>query len=123
LRHGSSEADHSDVIRSRILTGPDTLARLDQAHARHPGIDSQLDYLAAARSRREELAAACQSPGQIPRSFAYITGVLGDGEQIPLFWLRYGGSASSVGFAIYSSASDRHQDALLRTGLPTGTLC
>jgi len=60
---------------------------------------------------------------QIPRSFANITGVLGDGEQIPLFWLRYGGSASSVGFAIYSSASDRHQDALLRTGLPTGTLC
>jgi len=34
--------------------------------------------------------------------------VLGDGEQIPLFWLRYGGSASSFGFAIYSSASDRY---------------
>ena len=42
-------------------------------------------------------------------SFAYITGVLRDGEQIPLFRLRYGGSAHSFGFAIYSAASDRYQ--------------
>ena len=54
-------------------------------------------------------------------SFAYITGVLRNGEQIPLFRLRYGGSAHSFGFAIYSAASDRYQDALLRTGLPIGT--
>jgi hypothetical protein len=39
----------------------------------------------------------------------------------PLFRLRYGGSAHSFGFAIYSAASDRYEDALLRTGLPTGT--
>jgi hypothetical protein len=50
-------------------------------------------------------------------SFAYITGVLRNGEQIPLFRLRYGGSAHSFGFAIYSAAHDRYQDALLRTGL------
>ena len=54
-------------------------------------------------------------------SFAYITGVLRNGEQIQLFRLRYGGSAHSFGFAIYSAASDRYQEALLRTGLPTGT--
>jgi hypothetical protein len=54
-------------------------------------------------------------------SFAYITGVLRDGQQIPLFRLRYGGSAHSFGFAIYSAASDRYEDAVLRTGLPTGT--
>jgi hypothetical protein len=29
-------------------------------------------------------------------SFAYITGVLRDGEQIPLFRLRYGGSATAA---------------------------
>ena len=45
-------------------------------------------------------------------SFAYITGVLRDGGQIPLFRLRYGGSAHSFGFAIYSAASDRYQDAV-----------
>ena len=37
------------------------------------------------------------------------------------FRLRYGGSAHSFGFAIYSAAHDRYQDAVLRTGLPTGT--
>ena len=54
-------------------------------------------------------------------SFACITGVLRDGQQIPLFRLRYGGSAHSFGFAIYSPARDRYEDAVLRTGLPTGT--
>src|ERR1700683_1362945 len=54
-------------------------------------------------------------------SFAYITGVLRQCEQIRRSRLRYGGSAPSFGFAIYSAASDRYQDALLRTGLPTGT--
>ncbi|MGH3420111.1 MAG: hypothetical protein ACRDOD_11065, partial [Streptosporangiaceae bacterium] len=54
-------------------------------------------------------------------SFAYITGVLPGGEQIPLCRLRYGGSAHSFGFAIYSAARDRYEDAVLRTGLPIGT--
>ena len=50
-------------------------------------------------------------------SFAYITGVLRNGEQIPLFRLRYGGSAHSFGFAIYSAASERYEDAVLLTGV------
>ena len=54
-------------------------------------------------------------------SFAYITGVLRNGEQIPLFRLRYGGSAHSFGFAIYSAASNRYEDAVLLTGSPVGT--
>jgi hypothetical protein len=54
-------------------------------------------------------------------SFAYITGVLPGGEQIPLFRLRYGGSAHSFGFAIYSPARDRYEDAVLLTGLPAGS--
>jgi hypothetical protein len=55
------------------------------------------------------------------RSFAYAAGVLPGGEQIPLFRLRYGGSAHSFGFAIYSAARDRYEDAVLLTGYPTGT--
>ena len=54
-------------------------------------------------------------------SFAYVTGVLPGGEQIPLCRLRYGGSAHSFGFAIYSAAKGGYQDAVLRTGLPAGT--
>jgi hypothetical protein len=54
-------------------------------------------------------------------AFAYITGVLPDGEKIPLCRLRYGGSAHSFGFAIYSAARDRYQEAALLTGLGAGT--
>ena len=54
-------------------------------------------------------------------TFAYVAGVLPSGEQLPLFRLRYGGSAHSFGFAIYSPARDRYEDAVLLTGFPTGT--
>src|ERR1700689_4455412 len=54
-------------------------------------------------------------------SFAYITGVLPGGEQIPLFRLRYGGSAHSFGFAIYSPPRHPYEEAVLLTGLPFGT--
>lgn len=54
-------------------------------------------------------------------AFAYVTGVLRDGEQLPLFRLRYGGSAHSFGFAIYSAAHDRYEDAVLLTGLTSGS--
>ena len=40
--------------------------------------------------------------------FADVTGILPDGEQIPLCRLRYGGSAHSFGFAIYSAARARY---------------
>jgi len=43
------------------------------------------------------------------------------GGQIPLCRLRYGGSARSFGFAIYSAARGRYEDAALRTGRPAGT--
>ena len=52
-------------------------------------------------------------------SFAYITGVLPGGEQIPLFRLRYGGSAHSFAFAIYSPVRDRYEDAILLAGFPS----
>jgi hypothetical protein len=54
-------------------------------------------------------------------AFGYVTGVLRNGENIPLCRLRYGGSAHSFGFAIYSAAHDRYQDTVLVTGLHTGT--
>ncbi len=45
-------------------------------------------------------------------AFAYAAGVLPGGEKIPLFRLRYGGSAHSFGLAIYSAARERYEDAL-----------
>lgn len=60
--------------------------------------------------------AANRVPVSYRGAFAYVTGVLPGGETIPLCRLRYGGSARSFGFAIYSAARDRYQDAVLRAG-------
>lgn len=54
--------------------------------------------------------------------FAYVTAALpGEQEPEPLFRLRYGGSAHSFGFALYSHAAGRYEDSLLTTGSPVGT--
>jgi hypothetical protein len=53
--------------------------------------------------------------------FAYIDGELTDGTTLPLFRLRYGGSANSWGFAIHLASRDGYEDALLPNGYPVGT--
>jgi hypothetical protein len=53
--------------------------------------------------------------------FAYIDGRLPDGTTLPLFRLRYGGSANSWGFAIHLASRDGYQDAVLPSGFPVGT--
>ena len=53
--------------------------------------------------------------------FAYITGILADGEKLRLCRLRYGGSASRWGFAIYRASHDDYEPSYLPTGFTTGT--
>jgi hypothetical protein len=54
--------------------------------------------------------------------FAYATAALpGEDEPEPLFRLRYGGSAHSFGFALWSWAAGRYEDSVLLTGSPVGT--
>jgi len=53
--------------------------------------------------------------------FAYVAGVLPGGEQVPLCRLRYGGSAHSLGFAIYSAAHERYREAALLSGFTAGS--
>ncbi len=53
--------------------------------------------------------------------FAYIDGVLGDGEILPLCRLRYAGSAHTWGFAIYRASHDDYEDSFLPTGSMGGT--
>ena len=53
--------------------------------------------------------------------FAYVEGHLPDGEVLPLCRLRYGGSASSWGFAIYRASHNDYQPSYLPTGLSAGT--
>ena len=54
-------------------------------------------------------------------TFAYVTAHLPDGDQMPLMRLRYGGSASRWGFAIYLASKNGYQDSVLPTGNFAGT--
>ena len=53
--------------------------------------------------------------------FAYISGQLTDGPELPLCRLRYGGSAHQWGFAIYLASRDGYEDSILPSGYPVGT--
>lgn len=53
--------------------------------------------------------------------FAYVDGVLPDGEILKLCRLRYGGYASMWGFAIYRASHDDYQPSYLPTGQTAGT--
>jgi hypothetical protein len=53
--------------------------------------------------------------------FAYVDGVLTDGDQLRLCRLRYAGSASQWGFAIYRASHDDYQNSYLPTGFMGGT--
>ncbi len=54
-------------------------------------------------------------------NFAYVDGHLPDGEVIKLCRLRYIGSASSWGFALYRYSHDDYEDNILPSGMPTGS--
>jgi hypothetical protein len=53
--------------------------------------------------------------------FAYITGTTTDGEELRLCRLRYAGSASVWGFAIYRASHDDYQPSMLPSGATAGS--
>jgi hypothetical protein len=53
--------------------------------------------------------------------FAYVSGRLPDGDVLPLCRLRYGGSASSWGFALYRASHDDYEDTFLPSGDTVGS--
>jgi hypothetical protein len=44
--------------------------------------------------------------------FAYVTGELTDGDQVPLMRLRYGGSTHRWGTAIYTAGSNSYENQI-----------
>jgi choline dehydrogenase-like flavoprotein len=54
-------------------------------------------------------------------AFAYVSGELAGGTALPLFRLRYTGSASSWGFAVYRASHDDYDNSVLPSGCPFGT--
>ncbi len=53
--------------------------------------------------------------------FAYVDGELANGEIVPLMRLRYGGSSTRWGFAIYLAGNDGYRDAVLPSGAFAGS--
>ena len=50
-----------------------------------------------------------------------MAGELRDGTHLPLFRLRYNGSATIWGFAIYRASHDDYEPSYLPSGYPAGT--
>jgi hypothetical protein len=73
---------------------------------------------ARARERWPELAGI---DVRFRGKFAYVTGHLPGGQDLPLCRLRYAGYASTWGFAIYRASHDDYQDSYLPSGQPSGT--
>jgi hypothetical protein len=71
--------------------------------------------------QRERWPALATVQARLRGRFAYIDGELQDGEVLPLCRLRYAGSASRWGFAIYLASRDGYQDSVLPSGLHAGT--
>lgn len=53
--------------------------------------------------------------------YGYVSAYLSDDEQLPLCRLRYLGSDTDWGFALYQASNERYDDALLPDGNPSGT--
>jgi hypothetical protein len=53
--------------------------------------------------------------------FAYVAGQLPGGITLPLCRLRYAGSATTWGFAIYRASHDDYEKSVLPSGYPAGT--
>jgi hypothetical protein len=53
--------------------------------------------------------------------FAYVDGQLPDGEILQLCRLRYAGSASTWGFAIYRASHDDYENSILPNGQLAGS--
>jgi len=53
--------------------------------------------------------------------FAYVSGQLKDGDQLPLCRLRFSGVLHTWGFALYLASRGAYEDSFLPTGLPFGS--
>jgi len=54
-------------------------------------------------------------------NFAYVSAITVDDEELPLCRLRYGGSASTWGFAVYLASKDGYENSMLPNGQFSGS--
>lgn len=73
------------------------------------------------RRARDRWPALVRVEVRFRAQFAYIDGYLPDGQVLPLCRLRYGGSASIWGFAVYLASKDGYEDSILPSGHLAGS--
>ena len=79
-------------------------------------IAGHLDFHASKRwPQLEEITIAWRG------GYGYVTGHLPGEKQLPLCRLRYLGTDTDWGFAIYQASSESYDDTLLPDGSPSGT--
>lgn len=79
-----------------------------------------LQYRLTARAR-ERWPALAGVQVRFRAGFAYVDGVLADGDILKLCRLRYAGYANQWGFAIYRASHNDYEDSYLPTGTMAGT--
>jgi hypothetical protein len=78
-------------------------------------------YQRLEQRRRERWPGLVKIETKFRGAFAYVTGTETDGTTSPLMRLRYHGSASSWGFAIYLWSNESYEDSILPSGSFSGT--
>ena len=114
-------------VSSLMMPGPLRQGSLPQPQPAHnvgwvkiP--DSTKGSLASRLSRhaREHWPDLAEVKVRFRSNFAYVDGEHKDGTSLPLCRLRYGGSASTWGFAVYLASHDGYEDSVLPSGRLAG---
>jgi hypothetical protein len=71
--------------------------------------------------RRERWPSLTRLSVRVRGNFAYVAGTIAADDELPLCRLRYGGSASRWGFAIYLASKDSYEDSVLPSGMTAGS--
>ena len=71
--------------------------------------------------RRERWPSLTRVSVRVRGNFAYVSATTADHEELPLCRLRYAGSASRWGFAVYLASRDGYEDSVLPSGMTAGT--
>ena len=103
----------ADPTRRGYPHAPEGWARW---HADDPRLDQGLLRQRLIDRARERWPQLSEIRLRYRAGFAYVDGVLADGEQLRLCRLRYAGSARDWGFAIYRASHDDYEDSFLPTG-------
>jgi hypothetical protein len=104
-------------MRSMALPGGEDTMAIWQGHLSRPRPRCASALAARARKRWPQLTGITV---RYHGEFAYVAGQLPDGPTLPLMRLRYAGSATNWGFAIYRASHNDDAKSVLPGGYPAG---